>query len=266
MLKRPHYTAAGLVVLMTLIVLNLSGQTAARIKLAIGSLFLPLFGLTNSSQELADKAGDALTPRSRLLKENEDLRRENSRLQIEAMQARDLALENSRLRQQLRWQEQSPWKNRLRPARVVLDDPSNLWRSIWINIGRRDGVRTNMPVLTPQGLVGRIECVALTRSQVVLVGDSNCKVAAQVEDTRDPGIIGANRPFDSSLVPMDYLSRDAKPGQRVVTSGDGEIFPKGIVIGQIVDSHPVEYGLYIQARVKLAANLSGLEEVWVLFP
>jgi rod shape-determining protein MreC len=66
---------------------------------------------------------------------------------------------------------------------------------------------------------------------------------------------------------MTYLSRNAnvKSGQNVVTSGLGGIFPKAIPIGKIVDSHAAEYGLYTEARVKLAANLSALDEVWVLF-
>ena len=55
-----------------------------------------------------------------------------------------------------------------------------------------------------------------------------------------------------------------KPGQKVVTSGEGGIFPAGIPIGQIVDSHPVEFGLYTEARVKLSANLGALDKVWVL--
>jgi rod shape-determining protein MreC len=57
-----------------------------------------------------------------------------------------------------------------------------------------------------------------------------------------------------------------KPGQKVVTSGLGGIFPKGIPIGQVLDSQSVEFGLYVEARVKLAANLNGLEEIWVLMP
>ena len=57
-----------------------------------------------------------------------------------------------------------------------------------------------------------------------------------------------------------------KSGQNVVTSGQGGIYPPGILIGQIVDSRPVEFGLYTEARVKLSANLGGLEQVWVLFP
>ena len=66
---------------------------------------------------------------------------------------------------------------------------------------------------------------------------------------------------------LGYLSRNAelKPGQNVWTSGLGGIFPKDIPIGKVVDVHAAEYGLYAVARVKLAANLNALEEVWVLF-
>jgi len=267
MLKRPQYIALILVVVLTLIILNLSGQTSARLKLAVGSLFLPLFGLANSSHQLADKAGEAVVPRSKLLKENEALRRENQMLQLQATQAEEIARENARLRQHLGWQPTTPWKLKL--ANVVLREPANWWRTVQIDLGGRDGVRTNLPVLTPEGLVGRISSVSLTRSQVVLLGDPNCKVAAWVEnEARDTGMLETGGPLDSSLLILDYISKDAniKPGQNVMTSGLGGIFVKGIPLGKIVDSRQVDYGLYIEARVKLAANLGALEHVWVLFP
>jgi rod shape-determining protein MreC len=266
MLKRPNYIALGLVVVLTLIVLNLPTQTAARLKLAIGSLFLPLFGLASSSQQLANKAGDAVVPRSELLRQNEAWRQENQQLRLQVMQGQETAREDARLRELLGWQQNTHWKLRL--AHVVLREPANWWRTVQIDLGSRDGMRTNLPVLTTDGLVGRVSSVSLTRSQVVLAGDQNCRVAALVEETRDTGIIGAADPFDNSLAALGFLSRNAniKPGQSVVTSGLGGIFPKGIPIGKIVDSRPVEYGLYTEARVKLAANLSALEEVWVLLP
>ena len=267
MLKRPHYIALVLTLGLTLIILGLSNQTAMRIKLALGSLFLPLFGLANASHQLANKTGEAATSRSELVKQNETLRQEQQRLQLEAMQTGETARENARLRQLLGWQQKVPWKLKL--ASVVLRDPANWWRTIQIDLGSRDGLRTNLAVLTPDGLVGRISLVSLTRSQVVLVGDPDCKVAAQVEnDNHDQGVIESAGPLDTSLLTLDYLSRDAsvKPGQNVLTSGLGGIFPRGIPIGKIVDSHPVEYGLATEARVKLAVSLSDLEEVWVLFP
>ena len=74
--------------------------------------------------------------------------------------------------------------------------------------------------------------------------------------------------LDESIVEMTYITRHSQaiPGQKVFTSGLGGIFPKGIPIGHITDTNSVGYGLYIEARVKLSANLQELEEVFVLFP
>jgi rod shape-determining protein MreC len=268
MLKRPHYIALGLVVLLTLLVLNLPASTAARLKLAVGSLFLPLFGLAGGAQQTAAKAGAALTPRSELLRANELLRRDNQQLRLQAAQAEETTRENTRLRQLLGWQKQTPWKLKL--AHVLLRDPANWWRTVQIDRGSMDGLSNNIPVLTTDGfLVGRIASVSLTRSQVVLIGDPNCKVAALIEnDARDTGMIISSGPFDGSFVNMSFLAHSAnvKPGQHVVTSGLGGFFPKGIPVGKIVDARPVESGLYTEAQVKLDANLNSLEEVWVLFP
>jgi len=268
MLKRPQYIVLGLVVVLAVILLNLPGQTAARLKLAIGSLFLPLFGLAGAGQQTAAKATEALLPRSELARQNASLRRENEQLRLQTMQAEETARENDRLRQQLGWQlRQRQWK--LKFAHVVLRDPANWWRTAQIDLGSRDGVRENLAVLTSDGLVGRVSSVSLTRSQVVLIGDPNCNVAALVQnETRDAGVISSGGPFDNSLVELRTFSGNVnlKPGQKIVTSGLGGIFPAGISIGKIVDSRAVEYGLYTEARVKLDANLGGLEEVWVLWP
>ncbi len=267
MLRRPHYIALGVVLLLTLVVLNLPSRTTARLKLGIGSLFLPLFGLAGSAQQLAGSGTDVLRSRHELLRENERLRRKNEQLEVQAMQAMAISNENARLHKLVGWQAQKPWKLKL--AKVVLREPGNWWRTVQIDLGSRDGVRVTMPVLTPEGLVGRVSSVSFTRSQVVLLGDPTCKVSARVEnETRDTGIIGASSRLDTELVVMGYLSRTAnlKPGQKVVTSGEGGIFPTGIPIGVIVDVQPVDYATRTEARVRLAANLGALEEVWVLFP
>jgi rod shape-determining protein MreC len=267
MIKRQHYIVLSLVVLGTLVLLNLRGQATARLKLGIGGLFFPLFGLAGSAQQLAGKVTDSLSSRAELLKQIEALRHENQQLRLDAMQTQDLRRENDRLRKLFGWQQQKPWKMKL--AHIILREPSNWWRSVQIDLGQRDQVQVNMPVLTADGLVGRISSVSLTHSTVILLGDPNCRVAARVEnDTRDSGVIGTSGPLESEFVEMAFLSRNAnlKPGQNVKTSGEGGVFPKDIVIGKIVDTRAVEYGLASAARVKLAANLNSLEEVWVLFP
>lgn len=266
MLKRRHYIALGLVVLLTLTILNLPDHTTARFKQAIGSLFLPLFGLSSSAHQLADKAGDAVTSRSKLQEENEALRKRNEELQIQLMQVEQTARDDSRLRQLLGWKQQTRWHLKL--ARVVLHDPANWWRTVQIDLGSRDQVRDDLPVLTTNGLVGRISSVSFTHSQVVLLSDPNCKVAARVEDTGDAGVIGANGPLENNLLTLvfPYKNANLKAGQRVLTSGLGGVIPPGIPIGIIVDSRDVDYGLYTEAWVKPGANLNALEEVWVLFP
>jgi rod shape-determining protein MreC len=265
MLKRPHYIALGLIVVLTLIILNLPGRTAARLKLGVGSVFFPLFGAANASRQMTDGASDSLLSRGELQSQLGTLRKENEQMRQQLARADEALHENERLRKYVGWQQRQPWKLKL--ASVVLRDPANWWHSVQINLGSRDGVQTNMPVLTPEGaLAGKVASVSLTHSQVVLLGDPNCKVAAKVESaTHDTGIIGASGPLEAQFVEMSYLSKNAelKPGQKVVTSGDGKVFPANILIGQVVDSHSVEYGLAEVATVKLEANLGGLEEVWV---
>src|SRR6185312_11906873 len=132
MFKRSHYIALGVVGLLTLILLNLPSHTTARLKLAIGSLFLPLFGLANSSDQMANKAGDAITTRSELLRQNESLRRENQELKLQAMQAQETARENLRLRQFVGWQQTRPWKLKL--GKIVVRDPANWWHTVQIDL------------------------------------------------------------------------------------------------------------------------------------
>jgi rod shape-determining protein MreC len=261
----------GTVVALTLIILNLPGKTTARLKLGIGGLFLPLFGLANSSQQLAGKAGDALTPRGDLLRQIEALRQENEALKLKSVEAEKTFRENDRLRHLLGWQQaleqRKRWK--LKPASVVLHDPANFWRSVHVDLGSRDGVRPDKAVLAPDGsLVGRVSAVSSASSQIVLLGDPNCRVAVRVEGqpTDFAGIIRPSGPLDSEFVEMLVLSRGAapKPGQDVKTSGNGGIFPEGLLVGKIVDTRSVDYGLETVARVKLAANLSALDEVWVM--
>jgi rod shape-determining protein MreC len=265
MFKQKNYIALGIVAVAAVLILSLPSSATARLKLALGSLFLPLFGLAGATQQLPSDLVNSVLPRRELLREIDNLRRENQELQAAKLQDTATAMENDQLRTLLGWERQQPWKFRL--AHVVTRDPANWWRTVEIDLGSRDGMNTNLPVLTTDGLVGRIWSVGYTRSQVILVGDPKCRVSALVEDpAQDTGILSASGPLDSSLADLTYLSgtADVKPGQTVVTSGIGGVFPKGIPLGQIVDAAPVNFGLYTQARVKLSANLGSLEDVLIL--
>jgi rod shape-determining protein MreC len=267
MFRKKNYLAPGAVTLLALLILSLPPRVTARLKLAAGSLFLPLFGLANTTQQLPANLADRVMPRRELLRQMENLRITNEALEVQALQSAAIARENSQFRTLLRWQQQAPWKLKL--ANVIMRDPANWWRTVQIDLGTRDGLRENLPALTADGLVGRVSSVGLTRSQVVLIGDPDCRVSALVENpAHDMGVVSAGGLLDTAIVNLTYLSGGAnlKPGQNVITSGLGGIFPKGIPIGQVVDSRPVEFGLYTEARVKLSVNLGALEQVWVLFP
>lgn len=271
MLKQKNYLALGAVVLVAVLLLSLPARSTARLKLAVGSWFLPLFGLAGAAQQLPADLADSVLPRRELLREIDQLRRENQQLKEQQVQAVAIARENEQLRALLGWQRQVPWKLKL--ANVVMRDPANWWSTIQIDLGSRDGIRTNQPVLTAQGLVGRVSSVGFVSSQVVLIGDPSCRVSALVDDAvHDMGVLTPSGPPDASVlheptVQLSYLpsSANLKPGQDVFTSGLGGVFPRGIPIGKIVDVQSIEYGLSIEASVKLNANLGALEQVWVLF-
>jgi rod shape-determining protein MreC len=246
MFRRPYYIALAIVVLLTLLVINMADGT----------------------ERVAAKTADSLLPKSELIAANDALRRQNQDLRLQLAQAETTLKENERLRQLVSWQKQTRWNVKL--ARVIYRDPANWWRTVQIDLGSRNGLSNNLPVLSPDGyLIGRVSSVSLTRSHVVLIGDPNCKVPAVVEnEARSQGIIGGGGPFDGSFVSLSHLSSHAKvkPGERVVTSELSSIYPRGIQIGLLVDeAQPVESGLIQEAEVKLSANLSSLEEVWVLF-
>ena len=265
MFKKSRYIALVIVAVVALVLLNLPANTSARLRLAISSQFLPLFGLANKSQDVAGSTAEFALSKRELIRQNDQLRRDIAQLKISADQTEALTRENARLTQMLGWQQRQPWRMKL--GRVVLRDPANWWRTVQIDLGSRDGLKPNMPVLTTQGLIGRVESVGLTRSQVVLIGDPKCRVSAMVQnDVNDTGVLGNASPLDRELIDLTHLSRNTviKPGQKVVTSGLGEIFPKGIGIGTVVDSQQVEFGVATEARVKLLASLGSLEEVWVL--
>ena len=194
----------------------------------------------------------------------------NQLSQLYFRQAEEWKRENERLRDYFNILRQYPFKPKM--ARVVARDPVNWWKTVTIDRGSRDGVLTNAAVVTPEGLVGRVSGVSFAQSQVVLVGDPDCRVSVLVgeDKSREQGVIApaSSSPLDHALVDLSYLSRNSKlvPGQIVVTSGMGGVFPKGIVVGQIADSRSMGYGLYKEAQVRLAVNMNRLEEVFVLMP
>ena len=267
---RSQQTAVGAVLLTVILLLLLPESARAKLKSAIGGLFLPVIGVSTAGQSMVDTLGQAASTDPAIPSHNQALGQAvQSELAVADLKLENAQLraENQRLREAVSWERRIPWKSKL--AQVVGRDSFNWWRRIKLNQGSQAGVRFNQPVISAEGqLVGRISEVGPKTSWAVLMGDPNCRFSALIKESRNQGGIVAPRQFSSDyrIVELTYLPNDVdvRPGQMVVTSGLGGAFPKEIPVGIVEDSWLSRDGLYIEARVKLHADLNQLEEVRVL--
>lgn len=193
--------------------------------------------------------------------QNEHLRERVAGLEADVVRLAELERANDRLSEVLQFR--SELEVEVRGARVIARDPQHWFRSIVIDLGRRDGIRPGMAVLAPGGVVGRVLDVARTTSRVMLLTDNDSGIAAIVQRTRAEGVVHGARDQGCR---MNYLRRDVdvKLGDRVVTSGLDGIFPKGISIGEVVEVVPEHRDLLLSARVRPSVRLAELEEVLVV--
>ena len=170
-------------------------------------------------------------------------------------------LENSRLKKLLSLKQDSPYK--VIAARVIARSADNWASLIAINKGRHHGIRTGFVVTSFNGLVGRVVDAGEFISRVMLLNDPNLSVSALDQRSRQEGLVCGT--LGNSLI-MKYLSRDAdiNPGDTIITSGLTHFYPKGLMIGQVIDVGQEFSGLSKYAIIKPAANLSNIEEVLII--
>ena len=199
-----------------------------------------------------------------LERDNASLKTENRSLKATNQALRDVEREVNRLRAALAYRERSIFK--LVPAEVVTRDASTWWRTVTINRGKQDGITGDMPVVTEEGLVGKTTTVGESISVVLLVSDENCRVATNVEGTREQGIASGERVIGvaTPMLELNFLSKQAnlQPGQKAFTSGVGGVFPSGLLIGTVREFKVRE--LDGQARLTPAVDMTKLEDVFVV--
>jgi rod shape-determining protein MreC len=192
--------------------------------------------------------------------ENEGLKRQLAELQVQFQQERAAGEHAHQLETLLGFQRQS--NVRTVAASVIGAGASPDFRTITIDRGSSSGLKANMPVISPTGVVGRIVTLASRASKVQLLVDRNAGAGALVERSRAQGVVlGAGE----DLLRMDYVSgiADVKPGDTIVASGIDGIYPKGFVIGK-VESVDRGTGIYKIIRVRPAVDFNRLEEVLVV--
>jgi rod shape-determining protein MreC len=193
-------------------------------------------------------------------RENDRLRHENDTLKLELNQLQSKAAEADRLGMLLSFR-QSHQNISMVAARVIGTSADTASQTLYLDRGERDGIRRNMGVITPDGVVGKIIESYRDASQVLLLTDKDSGVGAMLAESRIQSPVGG---VGEPLLTMKYVANDdvVNIGDRVVTSGMDRIFPRDLPVGtvtQIKAGNPFK-----QIRLRPAANLERLEEVVVL--
>lgn len=192
--------------------------------------------------------------------DNRALVEENRTLRAVLTQSDEVRLENARLRLLLDFKEAEEMDTL--PARVIAEDASSWFRTVMIDKGSDHGVTEGLPVVVAEGVVGRVVRSSPRFARVLLITDASSAVASLLQDNRARGVC---RGQGEQLV-FDFVLRqeEVKVGDRVVTSGMGGVFPKGLAIGNVKNVDRQEFGLFQAIEVSPAVDFSHLEEVLVL--
>jgi rod shape-determining protein MreC len=244
--------------------LSFGPETTQKFKGSVYQLLAPFLTGGSGIKKQITSVRSGLKSLDQLEHENAALQVENRELRATNQGLRDVEHEVNRLRHALNYRERSVFK--LIAAEIIARDSSTWWRTITINRGRKDGIQTDMPVVTDLGLVGKTTTVSEGVSVVLLLSDENCRVAASVEGSREQGIVSGERTTTglTPLLNLNFLSKqaDLKPGQKVYTSGVGGVFPSGLLVGAVKSYRVRE--LDGQAQLTPAVDLSHLEDVFVV--
>jgi len=194
--------------------------------------------------------------------QNDDMQKELDGLKLRNAQLEGRAAEADRLAELLGFREAHADVPML-AARVIGGSPDAASNVVFINRGARDGLKRDMGVITPEGVVGKIVAVFPDTSQVLLLDDRDSGVGALLAGSRTQSPV---RGSGDPLLNMEYVSNDVKvqPGEAVLTSGQDRIFPKDLPVGTVAQTKSDPHGTFQEVLVKPAAHLDRLEEVLVL--
>jgi rod shape-determining protein MreC len=247
-----------------LLVLSISLGSAILISGLLAFLKSPFLTILNYPLKIVNYAGrelQAIIYYHRNYLENKKLREGLGFLKERLSETEELRLENARLRDLLSFKKKS--SHHLVAARVIGRDPSYWSSVIIIDKGRSSGVRKNSAVISPGGLVGKVIETAKTTAKVMLILDPDLSVSAIVQRSRQEGLVSGT--LQKTLI-MRYISpeADVKTSDIIITSGLSSIYPKGIVIGEVVKAGKEFLGLSCYCLIRPAVDFWRLEEVLVV--
>jgi rod shape-determining protein MreC len=192
--------------------------------------------------------------------ENRDLKAQIEQLRLQQVRLSEDAEQARRIQALLGFKEQ--FISQTVAAQVIGSSGSEQSRSIYIDKGSRDGIKTDMAVITAEGVVGKVLQVFRSTSQVLLIDDQTSGVGAILEKSRLQGVLRGT-PAGEVMLEKVMSDEAVQPGEQVLTSGGDQIFPKGLPVGTVTKVSPGPQ-LFLNIRVKPTADLGRLEEVLVI--
>lgn len=204
-----------------------------RMRLAIVDAVSPLLFVLSQPVQAVGQAVVNVEEFFIVYDENRRLRDENARLVQWVQEARRLGVENATLRAQLEYVPDK--RSQFVTARVVADTGGAYFHSLLINAGARQFIRRGQAVIWQGGLIGRIAEVGERTSRVLLMTDINSRIPVVVESTGDRAIV---RGDNSSRPVLQFLPDNSpiSPGDRIVTSGHGGVYPPGLAVGTVAQT------------------------------
>lgn len=236
--NRPLIIAVICSILLFVLLLSTSGSTqSSGASSAMSRLLVPVQRFLYSSTESIGDFFAGLSEDRSIKDENAALKEQVAEMESQLRNYENLRQENERLKELLGVVD-SYGEYETLTARVIGKSPGAWFDEFTINAGEQHGVQENMIVYTADGLLGKVVYTSATYSRVISLIHDQSGVSAMVERTRDNGVIKAaqegENPDDLQLFYISSNS-DVKPGDRIITSGIGGVYPKGIPIAQVTE-------------------------------
>ncbi|MBI3327547.1 MAG: rod shape-determining protein MreC [Nitrospinae bacterium] len=249
------------VVSLTLLTWKVKGRApVAVLESVVLSVTMPLQQAISWTTRGVKGVWDGYIGLVRVRQENIRLREEIKWLREENNRFLEAYLQYQRLQRLLNLKERVPPGTVA--AEVVGRDSNNWTEVIYINKGTRDGVAKGSAVVTHEGLVGQVIHAAPMLSKVMLITDFRSGVDALLQRTRTSGVVSGR---GRTMAELKFLpvGADVQPGDRLISSGMGGVFPKGLIIGEVKGIHP-NGSQFQEVEVRPSIDFSRLEEVLVL--